>query len=575
MGAMDTTWDLLVRGGTVVDGTGAPAGRADVAVVGDRIVEVGPDLEGTAGRVIDAEGRIVTPGFVDGHTHLDAQFGWDRQGTSSCWHGVTSVVIGNCGVTFAPVRPGDGPWMAELMESVEDIPADAISSALPFDWEGYGGYLDWLERSPLGLNVAGLVGHCAVRQHAMGDAGMDERPPTPEELATMVDSVDAAMRAGALGFSTSRTLRHTVPDGRCVPGTWAQPEELLALADVVGRYGGILGCAPRFDGEGPAEPRVAEELAWMRRASVDAGVRLTFNLTQTRQQGDHWRLAIELAEEANAAGGHIRPQTTARGIGVLFGLGNSTPFEGAPRWAALRGLPVEEKLARFADPDERAALVADAEGRPSIETLETFFVVDAEDGTARYDCDPARSLAAVGAARGVSPAEAYIDLCLETGGSVVVAWPILNQELDRVAEMLSSPTVLMGLADAGAHVGQILDASQPTFWLSYWWRERGAVSLEEAVFRITGDTASTWGIVDRGVIRPGAFADLNVIDTDSLSMPPPSFVHDLPGGAGRWVQRANGYDATIVNGAVAFEHGEATGAMAGRVLRSPGTPSPA
>lgn len=559
-------FDLLIRNGTLVDGTGAEPVTADVAVADGKVVEVGPDLDGSADRTVDAEGCLVTPGFFDLHTHLDAQVGWDRHGTSSCWHGVTSVVMGNCGVTFAPVKPADRTWMAELMESVEDIPAESILAGLPFSWEGYDGYLDWLGSEPLGINVGGLVGHCAVRYHAMGDDSLSDKAPDDAQLAAMADLVEQAMVGGALGFSTSRTLRHTTPDGREVPGTWAGPDELVAMAEVVGRHGGLLGCAPRFDGDGPAEPRVEEELAWMARASQQSGCTLTFNLTETEQQGDHWRLAIQRAEEANAGGAKIRPQTTCRGIGVLFGLEAMTPWDAFPAWAELKGRPVAEKLAAFRDPDVRARLVAEATS-PGPETLRRFFVVNAEDGSARYDTDPARSLAAVAEARGVAPAEAYLDLCLETDGAVVLAWPILNQHLDRVEEMLHQPVVLMGLADAGAHVGQILDASQPTFWLSYWWRERGAFALEEAVRRITSDTASMVGITDRGVVRPGAWADLNVIDPDALRLPPPTFAHDLPGGAGRWVQKGEGYSLTTVNGVPTVEDGELTGALPGQVLR--------
>jgi N-acyl-D-amino-acid deacylase len=563
-----TTFDLVIAGGTVVDGTGAEPHRADVGIVGDRIDSIGIGLDRPDGaRIIDATDRIVTPGFVDGHTHLDAQFGWDRRGTSSCWHGVTSVVMGNCGVTFAPARSGDGPWLAELMESVEDIPASTILSALPFDWDGFGGYLDWLGAAPLGMNVAGFVGHSAVRWYAMGDESLSDRAPSADELATMVRLVDEAMEAGAVGFSTSRTLRHTVPDGRHVPGTWATPDELYAIAEVVGRHGGVIGCAPRFDGDGPAEPRVEEELAWMRRASIESGVALTFNLTNTRDQGDHWRVAIDLAEQANAAGARIRPQTTSRGIGVLFGLAHNTPFSAAPAWAALKDRSMADKLEALADPATRARLVSEADGLTSDESLRRFFVVNTPDGGARYDHDPDTSLTAIAEARGVRPVEAYIDLCLETAGAVVVSWPILNQDLDVVAEMLASPTVVMGLADAGAHVGQILDASQPTWWLAHWARDTGTFTIAEAVRRITADTATLFGLEGRGALAPGAVADVNVIDLERLRLLPPTFEHDLPGGAGRWVQHAEGYDATVVAGKVAYEHGEATGALAGVVLR--------
>lgn len=560
--------DLLLRGGTVVDGTGAPARVADVAIDGDRIAAIGASL-GPARRTIDATGRLVTPGFVDLHTHLDAQIGWDPLATSSCWHGVTSIVMGNCGVTFAPVRRTDHRWLAELMESVEDIPAETILSGLPWDWESYGEYLDSLARRPLGVNVGGMVGHCAVRWHAMGERSLDpEASPSGDELEAMGALVDEAVAAGALGFSTSRTLRHKTSDGRFVPGTFALGPELVAMAEVLGRRGrGVFGVSPRFDGEGPAEPRVESELAWMAEASARSGRPLTFNLTQTTEQGDHWKLAIALAEAANAQGARIRPQTTSRGIGVIFSLAHQTPFDRAPAWQKLRGLPLADKLAAMREPARRAELVAEGAGGPSLATLGRFFVLVPERG-ARYEPDPSRSLAAESERRGVSPAAAYVDLCLETEGRVILNWPVLNHDFDAISQMLTTPVVMMGLADSGAHVGQILDASQPTFFLSYWVRERGLVPLEEGIRRITSDTARFAGIEGRGVLAPGAFADVNVIDWDALSLPLPEYVHDFPGGAGRFVQGARGYDYTLVNGQVFLEHGQHTGALAGTVLRS-------
>ena len=560
--------DLLLRGGNVVDGTGAPARVADVAIDGNRVAAVGRGL-GPARRTLDVSGRLVTPGFVDLHTHLDAQIGWDPLATSSCWHGVTSVVMGNCGVTFAPVRRSDHRWLAELMESVEDIPAETILSGLPWDWESYGEYLDSLARRPLGVNVGGMVGHCAVRWHAMGERSLDpDTKPTGDELSAMCGLVDEAIAAGALGFSTSRTLRHRTPDGRSVPGTFADGEELVALAGVLGRRGrGVIGVSPRFDGEGPAIPRVESELAWMEEASRRSGRPLTFNLTQTTEQGEHWKRAIALAEAANARGATIRPQTTSRGIGVIFSLAHHTPFDRTPAWQALAGLPLARKLAALRDPARRALLVTDGAAGPSQETLARFFVLRPEGG-ARYEPDPARSLAAEAERRGVSPAEAYVDLCLETEGRVILNWPVLNHDFGAISRMLTTPVVMMGLADSGAHVGQILDASQPTFFLSYWVREQKLMGLEEGVRRITSDTARFAGLEGRGVLAPGAFADVNVIDWDALALPLPEYVRDFPGGAGRFVQGAHGFDLTLVNGKVFLEGGHHTGAYAGQVLRS-------
>jgi N-acyl-D-aspartate/D-glutamate deacylase len=383
--------------------------------------------------------------------------------------------------------------------------------------------------------------------------------------------VDEAIGAGALGFSSSRTLRHRVPDGRFVPGTWAEADELVALASVLRARGrGVVECAPRFDGDGPAEPRVESELAWMREVARTSGRPVTFNLSQTRAQGDHYRRAMELAVASNQAGGtRIRPQTTSKCVGVVFALASSTPFDRYPAWAALTGLPLEEKVAALRE--RRAELVAGAlaDGVDPWAGMDAFFVVDGRPEI-RYDNDPSKSLAAVAKAHGVTPVEAFIDICLETDGNVVLQWPLLNQELDAIEEMITSDVVLMGLADAGAHVSQIIDASQPTYFLTYWVRERGVMSIEDAVRRLTSDTADFMGIPDRGVLAPGAYADVNVIDWDRLGLAMPEFKHDFPHGAGRWTQQGTGYDMTIVNGRVAFEHGDHTGTYAGTVLRGGG-----
>ena len=557
--------DLVIRNGSLVDGTGTPPRPADVGISGGTVVAVGEVAE-RAHREIDADGRLVTPGFVDVHTHLDAQLAWDPIASSSCWHGVTSIVVGNCGVTFAPVKPGDHGYLAAMMESVEDIPRDSILDGLPWDWEGYPGYLDWLDRTRKGVHVGGMVGHSAVRYYVMGDRALEDGvTPTGDELAAMAALVRDAVGAGALGFSSSRTLRHRVPDGRYVPGTWAGDDELLALARALGP-GGVLEVAPRFDGDGPAEPRVDAELAWMERVSIEAGCGITFNLTQTRDQGDHFRRAIARAKAANARGARIRPQTSVRFIGLLTGLAHRTPFDAHPAWQELQSLPVDDRLAALRDPARRSRLVEEA--RSDRAGLDTFYVLNQPDGTARYDCRADHSLVALADARGVSPVEAFVELTLETDGALLLSWPLLNQETDAIGEMLSDPVVMVGLADAGAHVGQTMDASAPTSLLTYWVRERGLMPVEDAVRRLTSDTASLFG-VDRGVLAPGATADVNVIDFDALALEVPEYRHDFPHGAGRFAQRARGYDYTVVAGEVFMEHGEHTGALPGRLLRGP------
>jgi N-acyl-D-aspartate/D-glutamate deacylase len=540
-----------------------------VAIEGDRIVALGPgaEVDGPAHRVIDASGAHVTPGFVDLHTHLDAQMAWDPIATSSCWHGVTSLVLGNCGVTFAPVRPADRTFLAETMESVEDIPAESILAGVPFEWETYGDYLRWLEASPRGVNTAGFVGHGALRFYAMGDRSMDAgADPGPDELAEMVSLLDEAMVAGAMGLSISRTGRHTAPDGRNVPGTWATEAEMVALAEVLGRHGrGVFGGAPRFDGEGLGRERAEHEVGLMAAMSRASGRPFTFNLTNTFADPELWRQTLAFVRAANDAGAQLRPQTTSRGIGVIFSLAHATPFDNDPAWQPLRGGSISEKLAAMRDPQRRAALTAEGVGRGP-EGYTEFFVLTPDRG-ARYDCNPDDSLAAHARRAGQSPVETYVELCLATDGAVILNWPVLNQDFSVIAEMLSDPLILLGLADAGAHVGQILDASQPTFFLSYWCRERGLVSLEEAVRRLTSDNARFAGFADRGELRVGAFADVNIFELDQLGLPLPTYVHDFPGGAGRFVQRAHGYRATLVNGQVFMDHGEHTGALAGQSLR--------
>ena len=527
-------------------------------------------VEGDGQRVIDAEGCLVTPGFVDIHTHLDAQLAWDPIGSSSCWHGVTSVVLGNCGVTFAPCKESDREELAEMMESVEDIPADAILSGLAWDWTSYGEYLDAVERWPKGINVGGMVGHCAVRVHAMGERSLSEDPATPADIAAMCELVDEAIAAGALGFSTSRTLLHRVPDGRPVPGTWATADELMAIAAGDGPAGPrrVRGRPPPRRARRPDLSATRTEVEMLAELTISSGRPLTFGLAHSFRRDDLYQRVLELVAEGNARGAQVRPQTTARGIGILFGLSHHTPFDGSRSWKRLRMLSLDEKLAVLRDPTSRMQLVEDGAERPGDEFLSGTYVLG--DDTLDYAHDPDNTLTAVAARRGVSPVEAFIDLSLESNGRVLLNYPFLNQRLDAVAEMLADPNVVMGLADAGAHVGQIMDASQPTFFLSTWVRDRGVFSIEEGVRRLTSDTAGLFGITDRGELRPGSFADVNVIDLAGLGVHLPEYVHDFPGGAGRYVQRASGYRATVVNGRVALADGEHTGDLAGTVLRSGG-----
>lgn len=560
--------DLVIANGTVVDGTGAPPRAADVGIDGERIVAVG-DVDRTgAGEVIDATDRFVSPGFVDLHSHLDAQIAWDPLMSSSCWHGVTSVVMGNCGMTFAPLRPGGAEELARLMESVEDIPADAILQGLSWEWETYGEYLDAVDALPMGINAGGFVGDVALRTYAIGDAACDpDYAATPAELDRMRELVDEAMAAGALGYSISRSLTHRTPDGRFVPGTWAAPEEFFTIAEPLGRQNrGVLECAPRYNEEDGVTSRVDEEMRWIAEISRRTGRPFTFNLTQMRSMEQHYRRVCELAAEANQTGAQLRPQTTPRSIGVLFSLAANTLVDDLPAFAELRDRDLAGRLAGIREPQRRAELIRQGADQP-VEFFARMFPMDPAVG-ARYEYGPDDDLASIAAAAGVSPVEAYLDLLDRTDGAAVVNWPVMNEDFGAIEELLTTPVTIMGLADAGAHATQIMDASQPTFFLAHWVRDRGLLSLEEGVRRITSDTASLIGFVDRGTLTEGAYADVNVFDLDGLFLPLPEIVHDFPGGAPRFIQRADGIDHTVVNGQHFLDHGEHTGALAGRLLRS-------
>ncbi|MEZ5238404.1 MAG: amidohydrolase family protein [Microthrixaceae bacterium] len=559
--------DLVIRGGTVVDGTGAPARGADVAVDGDRITRVGDVDASGAGRVIDADGAIVTPGFVDIHSHLDAQIGWDPTMSSSCWHGVTSVVMGNCGMTFAPVREGQAELLARAMESVEDIPASCILEGLPWNWESFGGYLDAIEALP---GASTRVPTSATSRFACTSPGTPPASPTskpaPSSSSRWPPACEA-MEAGALGYSISRSLFHRVPDGRNVPGTWSDPEEFFAIAAPLGELGRrVLESAPRYNEEHTNESRVVEELSWMAELSRRTGRPFCFNLQQISSLGEHYRQVMELAAEASADGASLRPQMTPRSVGVLFSLAANTLIDDLPSFAPLREADLQQRLAALRDPEMRQRLVAEGATKDRDPFTRMYLMPAGEP--ARYTYDESDSIAAIADARGVSPVEAYIDAMVESGGRSIVNWPVMNQDESAIEELITNPVTIMGLADAGAHATQIMDASQPTYFLSHWVRDEGLLGLEEGVRALTQDTAEFIGYADRGTVTEGAFADLNVIDLDQLSLPLPEITHDFPGGVPRFVQRAEGMLHTIVNGVPFMEDGVHTGATPGRILRS-------
>lgn len=557
------TIDLVIRSGSVVDGTGSPAFTADIAVEGDRIVEVGK-VDSKGKREIDADGQIVTPGFVDIHTHLDAQLAWDPIASPSCWHGVTSVVLGNCGVTFAPVSKDGATVLAEMMESVEDIPAESILNGLSWNWSSYGEYLEEIAALPKGVNVGGMVGHCAVRLAAMGERSLDETPATSEDIEKMVPMVKEALDSGALGFSTSRTFLHKVPDGRFVPGTHATSEELLAFAEVMAQYKGtVFEAAPKLGGKDSRE-----EIKMYGDISRLAKCPVTFGLTQVDIAPQLHLQILDYVEEENSLGADIHPQTTSKHIGVLLGLSARTPFDRAEGWAEMADLPFEEKIVRISNSETREMLIKAAEERLESLPLDWRKFYALPENPVRHDLRPEESIAAKAEKRGVSIPEQWIDEALELEGKRLFILPVLNQQMEAAAEMLTRPYVTLGLADAGAHTKQIMDASQPTFFLTHWIREKEKFSLEEGIRRMTSDTADLFGVQNRGRLKQGSFADINIIDFEGMSLEYPEIVNDFPGGAGRFIQRSTGYSKTIVNGKVFMQDGEHTGALNGKMLRN-------
>jgi N-acyl-D-aspartate/D-glutamate deacylase len=562
--------DLVVRGGTVVDGTGTPGVTADVAITDGVVTEVG-QVDGPASRTIDADGALVTPGFVDVHTHYDGQATWDPLLTPSCWHGVTTVVMGNCGVGFAPVAPDRHEWLIGLMEGVEDIPGAALSVGIRWGWESFPEYLDILEAREYAVDIGTQVPHGAVRAYVMGERGARNEPATPEDIEAMGRIVAAGIAAGALGFSTSRTLAHRAIDGEPVPGTFAADDELFGIARAMGA--GVFELAPAGAlGEDLAAP--VKEVAWMRRLAAETGRPVTFALTQNNADPTAWRGLLDLMADAPG----VRPQVHGRTVSILLGFSTFHPFAFTPAWGAsgLGLQPWREQIARLvADPALRATLAREARALDDDPIVQGFM------GPARvyllgdppdYEPGADRSVAAIAATAGAYVWETFLDLLLADDGRELLNSPVLNYSdgsLDAVREMLLHPSSAFGLGDGGAHAGQTCDASTTTYLLSYWARDRptGRLPVELAVHKLTQATATLYGLGDRGVLAPGFVGDLNVIDHDVLQLHRPEKVEDLPGGASRFIQRADGYVATVKGGSVTFECGEHTGALPGHLLR--------
>jgi N-acyl-D-aspartate/D-glutamate deacylase len=571
--------DLIVTGGSVVDGTGAPPREADVAIENGRIAAVGEGL-GRARETIDARGKLVTPGWVDIHTHYDGQATWDPLLTPSSWHGVTTLVMGNCGVGFAPVRPGQEQFLIGLMEGVEDIPGTALAEGMKWGWETFPQYLDVLDALPHVLDLGVQIAHGPVRAYVMGERGARNQPATGDDIAQMAAIVKQAIRAGALGFSTSRTLVHRAVDGEPVPGTFAAEDELFGIGRVLGELGtGIFELAPAgVMGEDLAAPD--KEVAWMRRLSAEIHRPVSFALSQHEIDRDQFRRVLALCRDANRAGSQLTPQVGSRPTMLLIGHQTFHPFSNRPTYKRLEALPLQERVAKLRDPEIRRRILAEKSEATDprlavvmalIETgLHKIFPLgDPPD----YEPGPEQSIAAIAAREGRDAFEVLYDKMLELDGRQLLMLAILSYcegDLEALREMLEHPDSAFGLGDGGAHCGAICDASMTTFLLTHWARDRKRgrkLPIEWVVRKMTRDTAELYGLRDRGVLAPGKRADLNVIDWDGLQLALPELVRDLPAGARRLVQRARGYAATLVAGQVTWRDGEHTGALPGKLVR--------
>jgi N-acyl-D-aspartate/D-glutamate deacylase len=560
-----TDFDLVIRGGNVIDGTGGPARTGDLAVKDGTIVEIG-QVEGRGQREIDVDGALVTPGWVDIHTHYDGQATWDDHLAPSSWHGVTTVVMGNCGVGFAPVRPADHDRLISLMEGVEDIPGAALHEGLRWDWQSFPDYLDAVERRHHDVDVAAQVPHGAVRLYVMGDRGANREAASADEIAEMGRIAAAAVSAGALGFTTSRTLNHRTSTGDPTPTLTAAREELVGIAKAIGDTGkGVLQVVSDFID-------FDDEVGTLR-AMVDVSHRpLSISVAQAPRNSLAYRRILDAISEANADGLEMRAQVAARAIGILLGLqGSVNPLGRSATYNALADLPLAERVARLRDPNVKAAVLAEFPEHP-MRTLRLDQVYELGEQP-EYEPDPSMSVKARAERAGVDPDDLLYDLLLGAGGTALLYVPILNYadgNLDAVGEMLAHPHTVPGLSDGGAHVGTICDGSFPTTLLMHWGRDRTRGERFEVpwlVKRQTADTAAAVGLLDRGMLAPGYRADINVIDMQSLGLGAPHLVFDLPAGGKRLLQKATGYQHTFVAGEETFVEGEATGALPGRLVR--------
>ena len=560
-------FDLVVKNGTVVDGTGAPGFRADIGVNDGKITAIGR-LGDKAYRTVDADDHVVTPGFIDGHTHMDAQVFWDPLGSCSCYHGVTSVVMGNCGFTIAPCAERDAGFVFKNLERAEDISPGAMQAGIEWSWETFPEFLDTVDELPKGINYAGYIGHSAIRTYVMGERAFTERAST-DELGRMCDIAEEGVRAGAIGFSTSRTPNHVTADDLPVASRVADWEEVRAIVSAVGRTGrGLFEIAGEQAGRDP--DRLREYHVRLRDLAVDSGVVQTWGMFSSRFAPDHWRPYFGLLEETAAAGGRMFVQVHSRALNTMLSFKTQMPFDRWDLWSDIRALSLDDQKRQLRDPDLRKRLVEIAnreapknrivgvEARPP--DYDHLYVMDSMVGEQRLLKD-------VAGERGVNPVTLMIDLSLETDFNQFFCQPAANENQDHVLEMMKHPRSVVTFSDSGAHVSQIMDSSLQTHLLSHWVREKEAMTLEEAVRELTCVPATYWGMHDRGLIREGLNADLVVFDPKTVAPRMPEVVNDLPSGATRLKQVANGIRHSIVNGEVFLTDNEHTGSTSGRLFR--------
>ena len=569
------THDLVIRNAHLVDGSGQPGRDADVAVDGDTITAVEPSGTIAAGtRTVDAHGLLLTPGFVDVHTHYDAQVTWDPYVTPSGWHGVTTALMGNCGVGFAPASPDRHEWLIQLMEGVEDIPGSALTEGIKWGWESYPEYLDVLEQLPRVMDIGSSIAHGPLRAYVMGERGAANAEPTDAEIVEMARLVEEALRAGAFGFTTSRTPIHKAKDGELVPGTTADEHELLGIAAAMARVGrGVFGFAP----DHALVP--VQEWPWMRKVAALTGQPICVNLNQSDKAPEVWREVLRLLDEAHADGLPIIAQVAGRSIGILYCLqGSVHPLLFHPAYQEIADLPLAERLVALAEPERRRRIIDEIPDDGGffqsavLNGLGRIWLVDGEN--IDYEPDAVDSVAAVAARAGVPAMQLVLDQLTAHDGNGMMYAPFFNYsygDLSFSEAVTRHPHTRMGLSDGGAHCGAICDGGMPTFMLTHWTRDRTRgekLPLEYVVHRQTSQTAALYGIADRGVVAPGMRADLNLIDYGRLGFEVPRMAYDLPAGGRRIVQKARGYVGTWVAGVQTVDHDEFTGATPGTLLRA-------